>query len=391
MGLLSKAIAARWLPAALMLWLPAAFAQPTRQPTSGAAPPTPSDIPPGLADVGSLVDLELYESALRLLDQLDTRPDRWTDAHTRLLVAAVEGAADDHLYCGNAAAAARRYGWLAERFASLDPQRVARWRSRETVAREQAGGPTSRPAHALPRRRAGRWQVVVGQEWRVRRHRLFLVYHRNDFAAGMVEQAADFHLAQICTFLSVDPEAIAWPAPVRIYLHPTRQELRRAAGAAGRTLGRSVIRIANAETSDQVVHLSQDAPLLLSSVLPHELAHLLIAHSAGYRPVPPYLDEGLALQFEPPAVQLRYDRIETAINQVPTCAALIAGPAPPTPRRESDYALARILADFLIQRLGMPVLLQACSREQDLSAALVELGPWEGIGELEEDWSRLAR
>jgi hypothetical protein len=353
--------------------------------------PTADSAAPGVTAVSTLLELELYESALQLLDQLQASGSRWTDAHTRLLVDAVEGTADDHLLCGNAGVASRQYDWLSGRSGSIDPQRVARWRSREAAARTAVDRPGHLEDNLLPRRRAGRWRIAVGNDWRVRESRRFHVYHRNDYAARIVENAAEFHFDEICAFLGLAPEEVAWPAPARIYLHPSRQELRRIVDAESAALGRSVIRTANGNVDEQAVHLSQDAPLLLSSVLPHELAHLLIAHASGYRPLPPYLDEGLALQFEPPPVQLRYDRIEGRIGQIPALTTLITDHAPPTPQQEAHYAIARLCADFLIERLGLPLLLQASRHPGDLSGALVELGPWEDLDRLDADWSRFAR
>jgi hypothetical protein len=339
-----------------------------------------------LDNVRTLIELELFESALLPLGEAEARPDPPANSQTVLLIEAAQGAADDHLLCENRTRAARRYQWLIEHLGHLDPDRASTWSARARLA--TSGGPVDRIAAD---RRSGPWAVAVGDEWRTRSTDRFVIYHRNDFAARRVEQAVHFHFREICSHFGVDPAAIERPQPVRIYLHPTRHEMRRTVGAKGDPLGRSVVRLADGEPAELLLHLSQDAPLLLSSVLPHELAHLVTAHAVGYRPLPPYLDEGLALQVEPPAVQVRYDRIEQELQAHVPLSALIGGSSPPTPQREADYARARLCADFLILRLGLDSLLEICRQEGDLAAAAVNVGPWSNVAEMNNDWSRFAR
>ena len=64
--------------------------------------------------------------------------------------------------------------------------------------------------------------------------------------------------------------------------------------------------------------LFQDDPWLLGSTLPHELTHLLLADTHRDAKLPLALDEGLALQAEPPARRLQFRRLLRAHGPRPT-------------------------------------------------------------------------
>ncbi|MFQ5491810.1 MAG: hypothetical protein ACE5GE_13910, partial [Phycisphaerae bacterium] len=361
----------------------------TGQPLPAAAQTNQTTQPTEASPAGQvrrLLDLELYESALlRLGSAADTQlapADR-----QRLLVAAVEGLADDHLICGNRAQAARRYRWLIDQPDQAAGRRVQQWRARHSAA-TATDGPTGLDGAPLVDRRRGRWTVVLPGPWRRRDAGRFLIHHHNDFVARRITSALDFHFAELCNYLALDPESVDWPEPVNVYVHADASALRKAVPAAGRALGRSVIGLRQTKPVQLDLHLTQDAPLLLSSILPHELAHLLIAHAVAYRPLPRHLDEGLALQFEPPAVQRRYDRLEAAQAQpaVPALKTLLQTSDRRPGLDERQYTQARLLADFLIDRLGLPKLLETCKDPGPRPAHLVNAGPWTRLDALQRDW-----
>ncbi len=341
----------------------------------------------GAATAAELIELEMFESALWVVQRHEDAPDGPTAEFDCTISTAVEGAAQDHLLCDNHDEAARRFAWLIDHCAPSMPKRAGQWRLLGDAARSQ-----NRQAveGLLPDRRKGRWAISVGTAWQVHTTGRFAIHHRNHYAARLVGKALIFHLGEICAFIGLDPADLDGLDPTPVYLYPTRGELQHAAAGVGKALGRAILRVTPPEAGppqlvEQSLHLSQDAPLLLSSVLPHELAHLLIAHAVAYRPLPPYLDEGLALQFEPPAMQTRYDRLERGIKSLPALTRLL-GPQRPAPQQELDYALARLCADLLLERLDLATVVQIVRRPGDVTAMLIAAGPWQNAAELEADW-----
>jgi hypothetical protein len=225
----------------------------------------------------------------------------------------------------------------------------------------------------------------VGQGWRTHDAPPFCVHHRNDFAARKIASAAEYHLDGISRFLGLTEQQRVWDIPLQIHVYRDRNELRGLVAGIGNQLGQTNIQAKGGAPSQIAIHVSQDAQLLLSSVLPHELAHVVLTQVARYRAIPPVLDEGLAMQFEPPALQERYDRIEPAQEHSGDLRALLS-PDAPLPQSEAEYVRARQLADFLIERIGWPGVLRALRAEGEIGAELIQQEPWVDEAALEADW-----
>ena len=87
---------------------------------------------------------------------------------------------------------------------------------------------------------------------------------------------------------------------LEVRVHATREDMQHATGTRGITHAVSHTRLQGSRVVLRKLEVFQGDPWLLSATLPHELTHALLA-DAHRRSVPPLaIDEGLALQTEPP-------------------------------------------------------------------------------------------
>lgn len=226
-------------------------------------------------------------------------------------------------------------------------------------------------------RREGVWAIALPEVWKHRRTPHFDVYARNDLIAARVAEAVEYHFAGIGTWLGLVREgtlapAEEWEPRGEIRVHATLAELQQATGAKGITYAVSHTRLQGGRILLRKLHAFQADPWLLSSTLPHELTHLLIAdaqrcekgfsqqpdsRTSGQPGLPLAIDEGLALQAEPPSRRLMYRRLLDP--RPPAPAALLAATQVPADV-EGFYAEASALTTWLLHRAAQ----QAGAREE---------------------------
>jgi tetratricopeptide (TPR) repeat protein len=180
--------------------------------------------------------------------------------------------------------------------------------------------------------RGGAWQIKLADVWKHRRTEHFEVYARNDLVAERVAEAAEYHFAGLCDWLAV-AVADPWEPRCELRVHATRDEWRRVLETGAVTGTPTEMRIQGERMLLRCVNLCQDDPWLLSATLPHELTHVILADACQGGNLPPAIDEGLALQSEPPARRLRLCRLLGA--SVPDLAGLLT--ATQSPANESAY------------------------------------------------------
>jgi hypothetical protein len=135
----------------------------------------------------------------------------------------------------------------------------------------------------------------------------------------------------------------------------------------------------------------QRDPWLLNSTLAHELTHMVAAEACQPEVLPLALDEGLALQAEPPARRLMYRRLLDA--RPPDPVTLLAASELPDDV-EGFYAECATLVSWLLNRLGQ---IQTADAEQPVGRLLAifgsgkrdrwwrELG-WESQADMQAAW-----
>lgn len=269
---------------------------------------------------------------------------------------------------------------------------IARLRARaiEAVRRVYEDTPT--------RRREGLWSAALSDVWKSREGLRFNVWARSELVAQRVHEALEHHYAHLRRWLHLD-DAADWRPTCDVRVHESLERLHAETGTSGSTRAVSRTRLADGRVTARSISVFQSDPWLLSSTLPHELTHLLLADAmnvqaaepdtrqpatprAARRITPPLaLDEGLAVQSEPPARRLLYRRLLKA--PAPLVSEILAAD-----RFEGDqsefYSRCDALAEFMLARVGTAGVIRFCAEnERDR--------PWRGLGfedarELTDAW-----
>ena len=219
-------------------------------------------------------------------------------------------------------------------------------------------------------RRGGMWAVAVGERFRQRVTPHFRVHHLNDLVGRRVASACEYHFPRIIKAMGLSSDNIPWPRRCDVYIHHDGPALARATGRSADLPGVSRSRSRDGRLLDHAIHVNQRADMLLSAVIPHELAHLLLAAATGYRPLPLALDEGFALRFEPPARHIRYDRLLVDGRNKWPPARLLTATKDTVDDQLAFYASARGFVDFLIASRGMTAFVALCRDRSDINTAL---------------------
>jgi hypothetical protein len=163
-------------------------------------------------------------------------------------------------------------------------------------------GPDGRPAAVPVRHRA------EGGGWWLAETAHFRVHHRGSW--GRAEQAARAaertRRAALHRWFA-DADA-GWDSPCDLYLYPTAMEYYRQTGAPPTAPGHTRVRDDGGRVVAREVHLHEEVPDLLRTVLPHEVTHAVLAGRFGDRRVPRWADEGMAVLAEPAAQVARHLR-----------------------------------------------------------------------------------
>jgi hypothetical protein len=198
------------------------------------------------------------------------------------------------------------------------------------------------------REREGAWQIALSDVWKTRRTKHFDVYARNDLVTERVAEAAEFHLDGLREWLGL-ADAADWEPRCEVRVHATLEDVHRVAETANVTRALTRMRTEGDRVILRRVDVAQDDAWLLSSTLPRELTHLLLTEGQAGAELPLALEEGLALQAEPPAQRLRSRRLPG--TTVPKPADLLSATGVPT-EQPIFHAHCDALTSLLLHRAG---------------------------------------
>jgi tetratricopeptide (TPR) repeat protein len=198
------------------------------------------------------------------------------------------------------------------------------------------------------RPRAGAWRFVLPGVWKHRQTAHFDVYARNDLVVERMAEAAEFHFTGLSTWLGL-ANARSWEPRCELRIHATMDDLHRETGTNGSTQALPQTRTQGDRVLLRRINLLQNDPWLLSSTLPHELTHLLLAELCPAAGLPLALDTGMALQAEPPARRLQFRRLlGPTIPKPADLLVLTDMPSDPL----TFYAQCDALASWLLDHAG---------------------------------------
>jgi hypothetical protein len=137
--------------------------------------------------------------------------------------------------------------------------------------------------------------------WQVAESAHFRVFHKQtrDFAERMVRVAEQTRLTMSRKWLGTDGGD--WQPKCDLYLYDTATEYTQATGVSAASPGHSQIETdpSTGRVVSRRLYLRCDMPGMLEAVLPHETTHVVLAGQFGRRPLPRWVDEGIAVLSEP--------------------------------------------------------------------------------------------
>jgi hypothetical protein len=234
------------------------------------------------------------------------------------------------------------------------------------------------------------------QKWAVAETANFRVLHNQPAeAAERVARAAESaRLAASRKWFN--DNGIAWNPVCEVYVYASRQEYLQETRAPMDSPGHTDIGSEGGRVVWRKIHLSGDEKGMLTQVLPHEVAHAVLAGRFDGRPVPRWADEGMAVLCEP------RERVERHLTSLPnfrrdgqlfSVRELLTLDHWPQPNRiGAFYAQSVSLVDYL-SRLKSPDVVTRFMRDAMKSGYEPALERHYGIRdlrELEQNWQQFA-
>jgi tetratricopeptide (TPR) repeat protein len=218
----------------------------------------------------------------------------------------------------------------------------------------------------------------------------FVVFHHNESLARQVAEAAEYHRTRIGAELGVQN---SWRGKAKIFLHRTQQEYTASTGQPEWTGGASKFSFIGNQLHDPQVHSWQTSPRLLKSVLPHEIAHLVVnANVSDANGLPKCLHEGFAVLMEPRFRQdyfLNFLRVRVKSQDFISLTDLLS--AKDYPRDpEFFYAEGFSILQYLAREQGVTAVvpLLKVSAANQVPGELLKVSGCKSIEELEAGWKK---
>jgi hypothetical protein len=185
----------------------------------------------------------------------------------------------------------------------------------------------------------------------------------------------------------------AWSPRCDLVIHPDDTSYRRAVGADGeQTFASSFNEKEGGRVLSRRIDVRGTVSDWLTSVLPHEMTHVLVADCFSCNEPPAWLDESFALLADPASLQqLHLQEFTDQCNRdgvIPLAKLFQAAPTAASERRGMFYGQCLSLAQFLVQLQGT----QAFWRFGELAAthgvdsALRAVYQLDGVSDLQTRW-----
>jgi hypothetical protein len=258
----------------------------------------------------------------------------------------------------------------------------------------------------IGRRRRGAGEVAVsvrhyadrGSGLQVAESAHFRVFHKGSqgYAEKVVQIAERTRAAMSRKWLGHDGGD--WQPKCDLFLYATAAEYTQATGQPAASPGHTRIETdpAGGRVVSRRMHLRCDFPGMLEAVLPHETTHVVIAGQFGSRPVPRWVDEGIAVLSEP-AEKVGQHRQNLARagrgRDLFAARELMELPDYPEPRRISTfYAQSVSLVEYLSRQKGPEEFCQFVrdSLREGYESALRRHYGYRDFADLEARWNQAA-
>lgn len=181
-----------------------------------------------------------------------------------------------------------------------------------------------------------------------------------------------------------------WPTRCEVVVHPTQTQYAAAVGpGGGQSFGASYWRLERGQIAQRRIDLRSDQRDPCIAALPHELTHLVLADHFPARPLPRWLDEGIAILADPLSKQHGHENDWLVAKQQATSFRLVElleqQQYPPAERVQAFYGQSAAMVRDLLSRKSPAELLRfietAQHRGYDLALrehyGLENLSRWE--------------
>lgn len=261
-----------------------------------------------------------------------------------------------------------------------------------TLAENQLQRATGRPAGDP------RWRALAEADG-THESRHFVIAHANGPQAAELERYLEHHLGRLVRTWFPTGTKPQWRGKIRVVLHRSREAFHAAESPPAWSQAVTQNERRYGILTAQTVHFNADDPEFLSATLPHELAHVVLAHRVGVGlTAPAWVEEGVATREEPPHKQAFYQRVVAEAAEsgelFPLSELLRYREYPDPERIELFYAQSNSVIAFLQERLPRKrffELLRKLSIHPDPDKALAEGSPYSTANELDGAWKRSLR
>jgi hypothetical protein len=233
-------------------------------------------------------------------------------------------------------------------------------------------------------------------DWQTHETPNFRIYHCDPaLAQRAAEVAESVRTAQAKRWSSPATRA-TWTPRCDLYLYPSSRDYARATGQPENSPGISTMANNGVRVLSRRMNLRADNPQLLTTILPHEVTHIVLADLFVAQQIPRWADEGLAVLAEP----LREQHLRAAELQGPLEAGrvfdltqLMAMDYPEAKDWSLYYAQSVSLTRYLVEQ-GPPERFIRFVRDSQRSgpeAALHNVYQIDGLPVLRDRWLDYAR
>jgi hypothetical protein len=232
--------------------------------------------------------------------------------------------------------------------------------------------------------------------WQVRESPSFRIFHSDpELADRAAEVAESVRTAQANRWGSTATRA-PWSPRCDLYLYPTARSYAESTGQPEMSPGHSTMSSNGVRVLVRRMNLRADNPLLLTTTLPHEVTHVVLADLFVAKTIPRWADEGLAVLAEPVnELRLRQSDLKGPLDtgHVFEAGRLMAMDYPEPNDWRLFYAQSVSLTQFLVEQ-GPPErfirFVRDCQRV-GTETALRDVYQIEGLAALQERWLDYAR
>lgn len=185
----------------------------------------------------------------------------------------------------------------------------------------------------------------------------FQVWARGEQSARQLAEKSEGELVRLRKVWPAEGGDDAWQPKCVLVLQSSLAEYQHAIkNPRDRSVGMATFVVKKGQICDRRIDLRSDAADWSLGALPHELTHLVLADSFSARPLPAWIDEGLAVLSECPHKQARrrieLDRALTDGGTIPVALLLSSGGRPRSYSLDVFYSQSASLADFLVRYQG---------------------------------------